>query len=123
MGIGMPVAVLVANFPFGVKVGFQDAFALHRLPPNDTILHHQKSSAFCVADSYHPGWAVGMWLKRNGVDTGAGTCLTPPDLDPIALDSLELDMNVESTAVQFQLLAQYNHDATVLSNIIPDAAH
>ena len=40
MGNETPVAVLVADFPFGVKVGFQDAFVPHRLPPNGMILHH-----------------------------------------------------------------------------------
>lgn len=115
VGIEMPAAVLVADFLFGVKVGFQVASVPHRLLPNDTILHHQKFSAFCAADNYQLGWAVNMCLRRNGVDTAAP--------DPMALDSPELNMNVESTAVQFQLSAQYSHDATVSSDMIPEAAH
>lgn len=107
----VPAAVLVADFPFGVP---QNALAPHHLPPNSVILHHQKSSVFCAADSYHPGWAVDVWLKRDGVDTRTGACLTP-DPESMALDSLDLGMNAESTAVQFQLSAQYDHDATASS--------
>ena len=92
--IEIPAVVLVADSPFGLKVGFQDAFVPHRNPPNDAIHHHQISSAFCAADSYHLGWAVEIWL-RSGVDSGAGTS----DPDPMALDSPELGMNVELTAV------------------------
>ena len=38
------------------------------------------------------------------MNIGAGTCLKP-DPDPMALDSLDLGMNVKSTAVQFPLSA------------------
>ena len=121
------VMALVGNFPFGVKRGAsQEAFVPHRLPPNDTILlhQHQKSSAFCVVDSYHP--VADMWLRRDGVGTGAVACLMP-DPDTMALDSPEgkLDMNVESIGVQFQSPAQYDHyhGETVSRKLVPRAAH